>query len=187
MFGRWQSPGDIIEGSVTQHALQQKDELLVLKGFFFLKNKGSLCRNTLAGGCSRRQATQRFSTETIWGRKLSASPQTISIPSPLLCLSSKFSPSLSLLSDSTNPNVTAHSKQVSPPLWVLRGYVIQMPVILFTKELQNDTGRHKDAAEALPTGVYFLSTVHRRSVLQEKKLSTRGCGGYWVRTCWKKS
>lgn len=53
-----------------------------------------------------------------------------------------------------------------------------MPVILFTKELQNDTGRHKDAAEALPTAVYFLSTVHRRSVLQEKKLSTRGCSGY---------
>lgn len=53
----------------------------------------------------------KVSTETIWGRKLSASLQTISIPSPLLCFSSKFSPSLSLLSDSTNPNVTAHSNR----------------------------------------------------------------------------
>lgn len=59
--------------------------------------------------------------------------------------------SLCLLSDSTDPNVTAHSKQVSPPWWVLQGYVIQMLVAFFIEELQNDIGRHKDATEALLT------------------------------------
>lgn len=129
---------------MTQHTFQQKDELVVLKVFFI--EHGLFMQEY----CCRRLQLPRGEvqhTDDLREEIISVATN-YSIPSPLLCFSSLFSLSPSLLSASTNPNVTALQKQVSPPLWVLQGCVIQMPVIKFTKKLHIDNGKHKDVAAA---------------------------------------
>lgn len=95
--------------------------------------------------------------------------------------------SLCLLSDSMDPNATAHSKQVSPPWWVLWGNKIQMLVAFFYKGVakwhRQGQRRNLSSADSLCCLV-CVPTVHR-SDLRAQNLSSKGCSGYWVRHVWR--
>lgn len=137
--------------------------------------------NILAGGCCRRQATKRFSTQTIRGRKLSALPQTISIPSPLLCFSSKFSLSTSYLIRwiQMSPR-TPNSFLLLDGFYVVTWYKC---VLHFSHRSYKMTlaGRkmQKKHCELFAQPCVSL-TVHRSDV-GGKKLSSKACSGYRVR------